>query len=293
MAGLYDLKRRINSVQKTRKITQALNMVSASKFRHARAAILSARPYEQNLQVMLSDIFKRNVLELDHLYLKERSAGRTLLVIISADKGLCGGFNSSVFKRGSSYLQENKEKKIELYVIGNKAVKFFSKNFPEQVKYTQRDSLDKIEYSQAIAYAEELVELYKKEDIKEIVFIYNEYKSVITQNVIEEKFLPIDVNLFKGAEQQEDKKDIILSNYIYEPNLTNVLDKIAGHFIHYKMYRILAESFAAEQGARMTAMDTATENAKDVIAELELTYNRERQGRITAEIAEIIAGATA
>ncbi len=290
MAGLHDLKRRITSVQKTKKITQALNMVAASKFRRAQTAILSARPYEQNLRNMLADILKRKTSKTEHLYFKERTTGKTLLVVISADKGLCGGFNTSIFKKTVNYLQNHQQQETELYVLGNKAVKFLTKNFPDRVKYAYRDVLDKIEYARAIEYADELVNIYLNENIKEIVFIYNEYKSAIAQNVVMEQFLPIDGNIF---EQPTEKKEpaVYLSPYIYEPDLSAVLDRIAGHFIRYKMFRIMTESFAAEQGARMTAMDAATENAKEVIAELELKYNRERQARITAEIAEIIAGA--
>lgn len=298
MANLHDLKRRITSVQKTKKITQALNMVSAAKFRKAQGAVLNARPYEKNLKLMIRDVFERTPQEIEHEYFKERTKGKTLLVVIAADSGLCGGFNASIIKKTNRYLAENSNQEIDLFLIGSKAVKYYLRHNSEFVKYHYENVFDKFEYHDAVHYADQLVDLYLQNDFKEIVIIYNEFKSAITQNVIDEKYLPVLMDEIIGSEKDykkdkctdENEGKECLSNYIYEPSQQSVLDKIIKHFLHYKIYRTLVESYASEQGARMTAMDSATENAIEVIDMLALKYNRERQAKITAEIAEIIGG---
>ena len=293
MASLKEVRGRIISVNSTQQITKAMKMVSASKLRRAQDNIIKIRPYAEKLSGILKNITATLDADVENPFAVEREAKKILLVVITSDRGLAGAFNSNVIKNATNLLQttyakQASENNVTLLCIGKKGLDFFNKKtYPVIGKYAtafQNLSFDSVRAASEFAMNEFVLGHYDKVDI-----VYNEFKNVATQIIRVYPFLPI----------QEEVKEKTLSNklpdvdYIFEPSREYIIQELIPKSLKIQFYRTLLESNASEHGARMTAMDKATENAKDLLKELKLTYNRTRQAAITKEILEIVGGAEA
>ncbi|PYQ62685.1 MAG: ATP synthase F1 subunit gamma [Acidobacteria bacterium] len=281
MANTIDIRRRIRSVKNTQQITKAMKMVAAAKLRRAQERIFAARPYAAALREVLTSIATR-VEELEHPLLHAREEKNVLLVVVTADKGLCGAFNSNVIRATMNAIQEHSWESVELLPIGRKANDFFRRRtipIRQGAHVFQALTLDV-----ARGFAKMLIDDFISEKIDAAYAVYNEFKSIIAQRVIVERLLPIERAWDEVGEEVE---------YLYEPGPIQILSELLPKHIEFQLYRILLESAASEQGARMTAMEAATKNASDMIGHLTLTYNRIRQASITKEIIEIVSGAAA
>ncbi len=285
MPSTIDIRRRIRSVKNTQQITKAMKMVAAAKLRRAQERMFAARPYAAGLRQVLASVSTRVDVSA-HPLLQSREPERNVVVIIvTADRGLCGAFNSNVIRAAQNFIREHNFESVELLTIGRKAGDFFKRRpipIRENVFVAQALS---IEVARAIA--DGLIKDFIEEKIDGVYVIYNEFKSLIAQHVRTERLLPI-VPEFMPAPDQATPID-----YLYEPGPEQILSDLLPKHIEFQLYRVLLESAAAEQGARMTAMEAATKNASDMINFLTLTYNRIRQAAITKEIIEIVSGASA
>jgi F-type H+-transporting ATPase subunit gamma len=285
MASLRDIRRRIASVKNTQQITKAMKMVAAAKMKKAQEAILAARPYAQKMHVVLSSLAARTETEA-HPLLKVREPYRVGVLLLTSDRGLCGGFNTNLSRQSQAFIreQQNNQNQITSYVFGKKGRNFFKSRQIEMFKvYT--DLSGNLDYQTVAGIVQDLVEPVEQEELDIIYMIYNEFKSAISQKVVVEQLLPV-----KPMEMVEEMNAV---EYIYEPSEQEVLTQILPQYVETQVYRALLESEASEQGARMTAMDSATNNARDLINQLTLNMNKARQAQITKEISEIVGGAEA
>lgn len=281
MANLKEIKTRIESVKNTKQITNAMKMVAASKLRKAQDKIVNARPYADHVNDMLRTLKNKNS-STDHPLLAETTnKGRTAYVVVTADRGLCGSFNSHIIKKAVQQIQEDPN--ADLICIGRKGFDHFKKQ-PKNISEKYINLFNEMDFSISVEISEKILELFLDENYDKISVIYNEFKSAIQQDVVIRQLLPI-----VPAESDEISK----LDYVYEPDEDTIIDELGRKYIHVDVWRILLESSAAEQGARMTAMDSATENAAELIENLTLNYNRARQAAITTEIIEISSGAEA
>ncbi len=288
MATLRDIKRRIKSVQSTQQITKAMKMVAAAKLRRAQESVINARPYAHEIFNMFSHLVTENDLNTN-IFLKPREIKNVAVVIVTADRGLCGAFNSNIIKEAGRYIAEDlhaKNLNSHLVCIGNKGYEFFRKR-DFNVVYNKTGFFSNLKYQAALEVSNHVISGYTEGIYDKVVIIYNEFKSIIQQKIVLEQFLPIPVNL------QEQKEKHILTNYIFEPDQNSIFEYLLPKHLKAQFWRILLESNAAELGAKMTAMDNATTNAKEMIRTLQLKYNKERQAAITKEILEIVSGANA
>lgn len=283
MATLRDIKNRITGVQKTQQITRALKMVSAVKLRRAQQNIIQARPYAQHLREMMGHIAGKIDRSL-HPLLAVRDPKRICFVIVTGDQGLCGSFNQNIIRRAEREIAQYPDVELDLVLIGRKGRDYFVKRnhtiIGEYVAFFKN-----LEFSQAVDIASLLKALYVEKQLDRIYLIYNEFKTAAQQEVIVEQILPI-IPIVPENEK-------FLSDYIFEPNAEKILDDLCPKNLNVQIWRILLESYAAEMGARMTAMEYATENAEKLISELSMQYNRIRQESITSEILEIVSGSEA
>lgn len=284
MASLRDTKTRIKSVENTQQITRAMKMVSAAKLRRAQEAIVQARPYANKIKEILGKI-KLYSREKMHPLISYNPGNREEIVLVSSDKGLCGGFNANVFRMVLKYIAENKnEKDISLTIIGKKGKEYFKRR-DFNVSQTYVDLYDNLNYNSIDFLVKYITDLYLSKERSTIYFAYNEFKSAINQNPTLEKLLPI--------EPIELAHEEVLIDYTYEPNKDDIVTDLLHEGIHVQIYRMFLESVSSEHSARMTAMENATNNADDMISKLTLLYNRARQSAITTEIIEIVSGAEA
>lgn len=286
MANLKEVKIRIASVKSTQQITKAMKMVAAAKLRKAQDAIMRLRPYASKLEEILTNVSSTADDSLEIKYAEVSSEIKNVLIIsVTSDRGLCGGFNSSIFKKTKATIAEKyTNTNLEILCIGKKANDHFKKNnfnvISDYAEILKGLSFDKVREVAEFAM-DSFVE--GKYDVVEIV--YNEFKNVATQVVVAEQFLPI-----VAAPKQE---VTVSTDYIFEPNKEFIVKDLIPKSLKIKVYKAVLESAASENGARMTAMDAATENAGELLKELKLTYNRSRQAAITTEILEIVGGAEA
>jgi F-type H+-transporting ATPase subunit gamma len=286
MATLRDIKRRIKGVTSTQQITKAMKMVAASKLRRATESVLNARPYAKRISILLSHLISEEDRSSNPLLL-ERKIDRVGIVVVAADRGLCGGFNTNIIKETTRFIAEDLNgSDYLLYCIGKKSVDFFTKRNYKVAK-TYPGIFSSLNYTTAQQVVDELLSKYYDGTIDKVVVIFNEFKSVIQQKIVVEQFLPIPV------ESYSEKTALGHHHYIYEPDQKSIFNYLIPKHLKGQMWRILLESNAAEFAARMTAMDNATTNAKELIRTLNLTYNKERQAAITKEILEIVSGANA
>jgi F-type H+-transporting ATPase subunit gamma len=284
MPSTIDIRRRIRSVKNTQQITKAMKMVAAAKLRRAQERMFAARPYAAGLRQVLASVSTRVDINA-HPLLQVREPERNVVVIVvTADRGLCGAFNSNVIRAAQNFIRERNFESVELLTIGRKAGDFFKRRpipIRENVLVAQALS---IEVARRIA--DGVIKDFIDEKIDGVYVVYNEFKSLIAQHVRAERLLPI-VSEFEATPGQPS------IDYLYEPGPEQILSDLLPKHIEFQLYRVLLESAAAEQGARMTAMEAATKNASDMINYLTLTYNRIRQAAITKEIIEIVSGASA
>ncbi|OGK87605.1 MAG: ATP synthase F1 subunit gamma [Candidatus Rokubacteria bacterium GWC2_70_16] len=284
MATLRDIQRRIRSVQSTQKITRAMKLVAAAKLRRAQERITEARPYANRMRELLGSLVSRAGGE-GHPLLARRTTGRTRLVIITADKGLCGAFNSNVLRASLQFLREAGEVDVTLVVVGKKSRDFYRRR-QWAVKSEMLGVFDRLAFSHAQELAGELIQAYLAEQVDAVHLIYNEFRSVAVQRVRREQLLPIQAD---GA----GTGDGAATDYLYEPSAGAILASLLPRHVTTQVYRALMESVAGEHGARMTAMEAATKNAKEMIGVLTIQYNKARQERITKELLDIVGGAEA
>jgi F-type H+-transporting ATPase subunit gamma len=285
MATLRDIRRRIRSVESTQKITRAMKLVAAAKLRRAQERILSARPYAIKMAELLASLVSRTESE-EHPLLTRRPPARRRLVIITADKGLCGAFNSNVLRASLAFLREAGRTDVTLVVVGKKARDFFRRRQWE-VKSEMLGFFDRLAYSHARELADQLMNEYLSGEVDEVHLMYNEFRSVAVQRVKREQLLPIEPAQVPGAEEEAG------GDYIYEPSPEAILAALLPRHVTTQVYRALMESVAGEYGARMTAMEAASKNAKEIIGVLTIQYNKARQERITKELLDIVGGAEA
>ncbi len=291
MANLKEVKGRIQSVVSTQQITKAMKMVAAAKLRKAQDRIIQMRPYSQKLSEIIQNVSAGESDAGDNPYSEERSVEKVLLVVISSDRGLCGAFNSSIFKAAKAHIAERYSHaeasgNLEILPIGKKALEHFAKR-----KYNVIDTyshlIEKLNFADAKEAAEMIMTDYMGEKYDRVDIIFNEFKNVATQIVRKEQFLPIQ------EVEQEETESFAAVDYIYEPSKDFIFEELMPKSLKIQFYKTLLESNASEHGARMTAMDKATENADELLKDLRLTYNRTRQAAITKEILEIVGGAEA
>lgn len=288
MATLRDIRNRIKGVQSTQKITKAMKMVAAAKLRRAQDAIINARPYSRKLSEMVRHLVTDNDRE-NNEFLKPRSGNKVLIAVVSAERGLCGAFNTNIIKDAANLYRtaEADGKEPYLYCVGKKGYDFFRKrNFRLSGYLT--GVFNGLRYESALKISDRILSGYSKGEFDEVVIVYNEFKSVVSQKIAREKYLPVPV--IEATDKNSPHHDI---DYIYEPGQQEIFDTLMPKFLRTQIWRVLLESNASEFGARMTAMENATNNARDLIKSLKQKYNKERQAAITKEILEIVSGANA
>jgi len=285
MASLKDIKKRISSVKNTQQITKAMKMVSAAKLRRAQDAAVSARPYAEKLQQVLSNLASREEADA-HPLLVQRGKGRALIVLMTADRGLCGGFTANVSKAAERFIRANERgfEAYDLMITGRKGKEFLRSRLGDSIVKVHENIGANLNYKTAALIGQEIVNAFEDETYDAVFLFYNAFESAISQVVTLEQLLPI-----KPAADQSAAEDG--TDYIYEPNRVQVLSQILPKMIEVQIFRGLLESNASEHGARMAAMDSASRNASEMIGKLTLQYNRARQAAITKELMEIISGA--
>ena len=285
MATLREIRQRIASVKSTQQITKAMKMVAAAKLRRAQENIIAIRPYAYDLRDLIAHLSKLDEAEVNIDLLLKRPVQRVLIVSVAADRGLCGGFNSNIVRSTLERIDQYKDTEYELYTVGRKMTEFFGKrDFP--IFASKQNFFNHLLFEDALEISRTLISAYTSEKFDRIEIVYNEFKSAIQQNLINEQFLPFAV-------EEANTEGYHAVDYIYEPDVQSILETIIPKHLNVQIWRILLESNAAEQGARMTAMDSATENAEEIKSKLTLHYNRARQAAITKELSEIVGGAEA
>jgi F-type H+-transporting ATPase subunit gamma len=286
MPNLKDIKRRIRSVKNTQQITKAMKLVAASKLRKAQKAIQDARPYALKLRDVLNHISARCNPDL-HALLDQRDGENILVMVVTADKGLCGGFNGNIIRRSAKMIADNQDKNLSLVLAGKKGKDFF-KHRPTEISHEFIDWTREFNYAKAQEIGDLLAEMFVDKKVDKIFMVYNEFKSVMQQEVVVEQILPVVPESLGEAKETDH-----VPEYLYEPDEESILDALLKRYMTVQVYRAFLESSASEQGSRMTAMDNATRNAGEMIEGLSLTYNKARQAYITKELIEIVNGAEA
>ena len=290
MANLRDIRNRIGSVNNTQQITKAMKMVAAAKLRKAQDRMVQTRPYALKIQNVVGRLALGSEIN-NPLLRTSDEVNNILIIVVGSDRGLCGGFNNNLFKEieksiDKNFVAQRANDTLSLITIGKKATVHFSKRkYNVVAKYP--GFFDQLEYDASSQIMNNAIQEFINGSFDEVYIAYNEFKSVIAQNRIIDKILPIDPKTISGNESVES------IDYIFEPSSTEILDQLLPLHLNVQLWKAVLESNAAEQGARMSAMDSATENAKELERELRLKYNQARQSAITTEISEIVSGAQA
>ncbi len=287
MANLRAIRKRIGSVKSTQQITKAMKMVSAAKLKRAQDAIVAARPYAGKMREVVQAVAGRAGQDA-HPLLSSRERKKVALLVVTSDRGLCGGFNSNLLRAANRFLRENGggAEEIVLFGVGRKARDFFRRRqVPMRKEYL--NVLGTLSYGHAEQVANDLIGGFLEEEFDEVVVAFNEFRSAISQAVRMETLFPV---AFEPAGEQEGGEGI---DFLYEPSRQEILATLLPKYVESQIFRVLLESVAGEHGARMTAMDSATNNAVEMISRLTLQMNRARQAAITKELMEIIGGAEA
>jgi len=296
MASLQDLRRRVRAVKNMRQITKAMKMVSAARLRRATERVTASRPYTTKMMQILGDAARRapdynDPLLTGHDRGEEVRKERVILALITADKGLCGGFNTNLVKAAQDFIRQNRDKDVELVLIGRKGLDYFRRR-PVKIRrdHTGITGTGKVSAADAIRVGQALVADYKSEEnpVDRVYLLYSEFKSALSQKPVVEQLLPVG-----RIETAESAQPETLIDYIYEQPPGEIFSELLPKLIENQIYHALLESVASELGARMTAMDSASKNASEVIDKLTLVMNRVRQARITREIIEVVSGAEA
>jgi len=289
MANLKETRIRISSISSTQQITKAMKLVSATKLRKAQTGITQMRPYASKLKTMLGNL--SGSIEDASLakYFEERELNKVLIVVMTSDRGLCGAFNSNVVKRVKQVLKvkykDTPKENITLMYCGKKGFDLLSKlGYKNDVSY--RTMFQNLEAEEVFAFAQVLLERFTNREFDRVEIIYNQFKNAATQIITEERFLPVDLDEFRGEGASN-------NDYIFEPSKVEILEDLVPRSLKTQVYKALLDSFASEHGARMVAMDKATDNAGELLKALRLAYNQARQAAITTELSEIVGGAAA
>ncbi len=289
MPSLLDIRRRVRAVKSTQQITKAMKMVAASKLRRAQERIQQARPYASQMQRVLDSLASR-VDPSSHPLLDERkvlrAGGRTLLIVITADRGLCGSFNTNVIKSSATFITENAGRQVVLGLVGRRGRDYYARRGFE-VRYEQVNLFATLKFADAKAIAKAAIDAFVGGDVDSVRLVYNEFKSVMQQQVAVQQLLPIPRGTFAATDQTP------AVEYQYEPAPAELFKRLVPGHVEVQVYRALLESAAAEHAARMTAMDAATRNSAEMIEQLTLHMNKVRQAAITREIIEVVSGAQA
>ena len=283
MANLKEIRNRITSIKSTMQITSAMKMVSAAKLKKAQDAIIAMRPYSSKLTELLQSLSATLDGNTGGVYSTQREVNKVLLVVITSNRGLCGGFNSSIIKETVKTIDEKYSNvTVDLLTIGKKGNDILSKT--NTVIENRNDIFDDLTFDNVAKVAEQLMDLYVDGSYDKIELVYNQFKNAATQIAQVEQFLPI---------QPVENNENVNLDYIFEPSKEEIVLELIPKSLKTQLYKAIRDSFAAEHGARMTAMDKATENAEDLMKELRITYNKARQEAITRELSEIVGGAAA
>jgi len=288
MPSLRDIRKRIGAVKNTQQITKAMKMVAAAKFRKAQESVLAARPFSRELQNTLGRLAGIHEEVRGHPLMEQRpDTTKEDLFVISSDRGLCGSFNSNVFRAVEHHLLDNLDRKDDLHLstIGEKGFRYFRKQDVD-IRQNVSDLLNKPIYTRAVELAEDLAERFINREIDRVTLVFNKFHSAVQQKVTYLTLLPLET-----PEATGDQREFI--DYIYEPDKEKLLDLIVRRYLANQLFMVILESVASEHGARMTAMENATENAGEMIQQLTMDFNKARQASITKELMEIVGGAEA
>lgn len=290
MPSLLDMRRRIKSVKNTQQITKAMKMVAAAKLKRATDRVTAARPFAQKMSDVLGALSARIGDDFSHPLLDSRGDEKYLIVIVTADKGLAGAFNANVIKIAQAFMKENTGKSVQMMPVGRKGRDFFKRReiaFIEE--YVGLTGKGRIEYSEAVEIAQNVIRAFTEdESIDKVFLVYSEFKSVLSQKPSVQQLLPIPKVTGEAAQGNGAQAE-----YIYEQPPAEIFGRLLPKQVETQIYRAILESIASEQGARMTAMDSASKNAGELISTLTLNMNRIRQAAITKEIIEVVSGAAA
>ena len=292
MPNLLDIRRRIKSVKNTQQITKAMKMVSAAKLKRAQDRVITARPFANKMMEVLGELAKRTDEDFHHPLLDLRGDERYVVVLITADKGLCGAFNTNLTKAAQAFMKEHPGKAIEIFAVGRKGRDFFRNRHAVMAgEFIGLTGKGRVELSEALEVARSIMKLYTEDSgVDKVYLIYNEFKSVLQQRVVLEQLLPVS----RAKEEEVDSKAAVsLVDYVYEQPPAEMFSQLLPRLVETQVFRAMLESVASEQGARMTAMDSASKNASELIDSLTLNMNRIRQAAITNEIIEVVSGAAA
>ena len=283
MSGLKEIRNRISSVSSTMQITNAMKMVSAAKLKKAQDSITATLPYSNKLSELVKNISASiDSVDSNPLFVS-REVRKTLIIVITSNKGLCGGFNSNVIKEVYNISSEYGSNKPDLLTIGKKGDDILKKKF--NVISSHNDLFEQFSYLNVKSIASKIMQLYTEEKYDEVILVYNHFKNAATQIITKEQFLPISENTDNNVSTSGD--------YIFEPNREMILEELIPKTLSIQLFKSISDSIAGEHGARMTAMHKATDNASELRDQLKLTYNKARQTAITNEILEIVGGAEA
>jgi F-type H+-transporting ATPase subunit gamma len=300
MPSLIDLRRRIRAVKNTQQITKAMKMVAASKLRRAQERIMNARPYAVQMQRVLSSVATRVDPSIHPLLTvrERRPDSKTLVIIVTADKGLCGSFNTNVIKAAGGFITETTDQ-CQLGLVGRKGRDFFRRR-GFAVTFEQIGIFQRLRYQDAQTIGQLAIDAFTSGDVDHVMLIYNEFKSVISQRIVVDQLLPIAreeideaSTAATAAERGVGAPGVNNVDYLYEPSAQEIFNQLLPRYVEVQIYRALLESNAAFFAAQMTAMDTATKNSAEMIANLTLYMNKVRQAAITREIIEVVSGAEA
>jgi F-type H+-transporting ATPase subunit gamma len=288
MPTLLDFRRRIRSVKNTQQITRAMKFVAAARLRRAQEAALAARPYAKELARVLRSIMSR-IEQPEHPLLAHRLEEKILVIVLTGERGLAGAFNSNILRKANELFRSNKGKKLSVIPVGKKGRDSLKKaGFAFAAEYV--NVLARVSFGTARDIATVVTDLYAKEEVDSVYIVFSEFKTVMTPNLVREKLLPVEP--MHADEESAAEKAAAQVDYIYEQPKEKLLDKLLPRYIETQILRAMLESSAAEHAARMTAMESATKNAGDVIEALTLHMNKVRQAAITKEIIEIVSGAS-
>ena len=283
MSGLKEIRNRISSVSSTMQITNAMKMVSAAKLKKAQDSISATLPYSNKLSELIKNISASTDSDDTNSLFEKREPKNLLIIAITSNKGLCGGFNSNIIKEVNNIKTTSASKRVDLLTIGKKGDDILSKKF--EVISSHNDVYDNFNYSNIKEIAETVMQKFSDKEYDEVTLVYNHFKNAATQIVTKEQYLPI--------EESADENNSVSGDYIFEPNRPKILNELIPKSLSIQLFKAISDSVAGEHGARMTAMHKATDNASELRDQLKLTYNKARQTAITNEILEIVGGAEA
>jgi F-type H+-transporting ATPase subunit gamma len=290
MSGaLKEVRNRIQSVKSTQQITKAMKMVSAAKLRRAQEAIIQMRPYALKLQEMLGNIVSNSDGDVKMPFCGERPVAKVLLIVITSDRGLCGGYNSNLIKLSKQLLKEKYASNLakgnaELLPLGKKGFEHFTKNKFKVIDQYWEIFSD-LSFENVAAVSKYAMDAFEKGEVDAVELIYSEFKNAATQKFTVEQFLPV--------KKTEKKKGVAKADFIFEPDKNTLIEELMPKILNTQLYKAILDAHASEHGARMTAMDKATDNAEELLKSLKISYNRARQAAITTELTEIVSGAAA